>query len=179
MLKFIKFALLTLLVLLLLVGLAILLLPDHYEVRREVTIDAPVAAIHPQVDELAHWQQWCPWNVEAYPSLVNSYSGPARGVDCAWSWSMDEGPGSLVITASDPQKGVWFDMALGESERVMHSKGVIQYFPDGDTTTLAWSNQGQLAGVSKLIGPFLDSKMGRDFESGLTRLKQLVESSGG
>ena len=177
MLKFIKFALLILLVLTLLLGLAIVFLPDHYEVRRELTIEADAATIHPHVEELARWEQWCAWNVEAFPSLVNTYTGPERGVDSSWSWTMDEGPGSLVITASDPLRGVWFDLAFGEPGRVMHSKGVIQYFPSADSTRVAWTNQGQLSGVSKLMGPLLDSMMGRDFESGLAELKRLVETS--
>ena len=179
MLKLIKFTLLTLLAMALLLGLAVVFLPDHYEVRREITIDAEAADIHPYVEEFARWERWCPWNVEAFPSLVNTYSGPERGVDCAWSWTMDEGPGGMVVTASDPERGVWFDLSFGEPGRVMHSKGVIQYLPaeaEG-STTVAWSNQGQLSGVSKLMGPLLDSMMGRDFESGLTALEQLVESA--
>ena len=177
--KLLKFSLALLLALLLLLGLAVVFMPDEYEVRREITIEAEAAAIHPYVEEFARWPEWCAWNVEAFPSIVNTFSGPERGVDCTWSWAMDEGPGSMTITASDPAKGVWFDLTFGPEGAEMLSKGVIQYIPGEGSTKLAWTNRGELSGLGKLMGPMLDSMMGRDFETGLARLKALVEAPEG
>lgn len=175
--KSLQFVLCMLLALILLLGLGMLFMPDRYEVVREQTIEAEAATIHPYVEELRRWPDWCAWNSETMPSLVSTFSGSERGVDAVWSWTADEGPGRMVVTASDPAKGVWFDLEFGEADRKMISKGVIQYAPAGEgRTKLTWTNRGELSGLSKLMGPMLDSMMGPDFEAGLASLAELVEA---
>jgi len=175
--KFLKYALVVLLVVVLSVGAAVALLPDRFEVHREITIDAGPAAIHPYLEDLSRWPEWSAWNAERFPSLVSEFSGPERGVDAVWSWTMDEGPGRLVLTASDPVKGVWYDLTFGEGAERMSSKGAIQYLPAEGGTKLLWTTSGELHGLGKLMGPLVDSAMGPDFEAGLAKLKQLVEGT--
>ena len=154
--------------------------PERYEVVREATIAAPAVEVHPWVEDLRRWPEWSLWSSEHDPSLELTYAGPERGVDARESWTSRRGPGSLVITASDPAKGVWYDLVFGQGGGAVHSKGVLQYERVEGGTRVRWTAAGELRGpVARIMGYGMDALMGPQFEAGLAGLKRVVEGTGG
>jgi hypothetical protein len=153
-----------------------LLLPRHYLVERSTIINARPEQIHPFVEQLSKWEAWANWS-KRDPTLEHGYEGPERGVGATHRWRGERtGFGSLTLIASDPQTGVKFEERLEGSD--VNGRGSITYAADRDVTTVTWRDEGELPPV---IGGFFVSEMqeglGRHFEEGLRRLKDLVEQS--
>jgi hypothetical protein len=160
-------------------GLALAFAPRRCEVVREVLVAAPAAEVHALLSEPRSWGAWSPWGAAA--GAVPRFSGPERGVDARVSWTAYRGPGSLVVTASDPERGLWYDLSFatggltGRAE--LHAKGVFQYAPAPGGTRVIWSNAARLEGLrERLIGHWLALSLGPALERGLAALQAAVEA---
>jgi uncharacterized membrane protein len=161
-------------VLLLIVGLC---LPRQFRVERSVTIDAPAEKVHAVVSRFRDWPTWTAWNQERFPDLKMTYDGPAEGVGAKSHWTSEAaGTGDMEITASDPAKGVAYDLAFDDG--AMLSQGGIDYAPSGGDTLVTWHAEGDLGWnpVGRYFGLLMDGMMGPDFEKGLANLKRRVEA---
>ncbi len=154
-----------------------LLAPSDYEVSRELTIDAPSAKIHSLVEDLKLWPSWSFWDEEYDATLVWSYSGAEKGVGAISSWTGKDGPGGMEITASDPDRGLWFDITFGEGDAEVVSKCSLQYAAAGEGSAVTMSISGSFPGALKLLNWGADAVMGPSFESSLQGLKQAVEAA--
>lgn len=152
------------------------LLPARYEVERSVVVAAPSEAIHAYLEDLRRWEEWFA-RPEQGPGTSLTFSGAEQGVDARMEWSGgSEGTGSLTITASDPAKGVWFDIQTGSG---FAAKCAVRYFPVEGGCRVTWTRAGNL-GLNPLLryfGLFADSLMGDDFAGKLGRIRALVEGS--
>ena len=150
-------------------------LPARWEVSRSTVIGAPAGEIHPYLEDFRAWQQWMPWGVERDPSVRTTYSGAERGPGAVTSWTSEkDGPGTMEITASDPARGVWYDLNL-EFGLV---KGAFLYEARAAGTTVTWWSAGDngwnLAG--RWMGLLMDGMLGADMEQGLAALQGLFDS---
>lgn len=179
--KFLKFALIAALVLAVVCGGGLFALfkfaPDDYEVSRELTISAPPAKIHAYVEDLKTWPDWSYWNLEYDPTMKWEYSGADKGVGAIQNWTGKDGPGRMEITASDPEKGVWYDMTFGPPEAQMNAKSVMEYAAAGDATNVTMSIRGSFEGPMKVMNYAADAMMGPAFEGTLQGLKEAAEAS--
>ncbi len=159
-------------------GAAYTLSPERYEVSREIVIDARSGKIHKYLEDLRRWPEWSAWTAENDPEISHSYSGADKGVDARSSWTSSQGPGSMVITTSKPDTGLWYDLTFGEPGKEMHSKGAFQYYQVPEGTKVVWTMAGQLEGViPRLMGFGMDLFMGPSFEEGLAGLKRVAEGT--
>lgn len=166
------------------VGLG-LLLPRSWEVERRVAIDAPAAAVHARLADLRTWSDWAPWppgrgesdaSGEASAEGEPRFSGPERGVDATATWSGPDGSGALVLTACDPELGVWFDLELAGGR--LRAKGALRYAPVGEGARpgagvqVVGSLRGRLGGnpAARWLGPLLERRFGRRLEDALAAL---------
>jgi hypothetical protein len=153
-----------------------LLLPRTWHVERSVVIAAPPERIHPFVSTLKRWQEWSVWTKEMDPQVRHGYSGPEEGAGAEWSWLGPKmGRGHLKIADSSPAIGVLIDEAIESDEINAHARFV--YAPDGGGTKVTWTDEGRLPPV--LGGYFrgsIETMLGGHFETGLQKLKRLVEA---
>lgn len=159
---------------LLLLGIG-LLLPNRWNVTREVLIHAPLAAIHPLVDDWRSWETWAP-NPGDDPTLVYEYTGPANGVGAKRTYTGKyAGAGSSEIVRSDPAQGVAFTSNVRSTAPNAH--GSITYQSKGGSTSVVWNDQGT---IESLFGVFLranvEDELGKYMEKALARLKQAAET---
>ena len=82
-----------------------LFLPTEYTVTRSINIDSTQEKIHKYVGELNNWDKWSPW-LESDPTIKVNVGEKTSGVGATQSWEGKDGSGSLVFTATDPQKGI-------------------------------------------------------------------------
>lgn len=163
---------------LLLTGLGALL-PRRWYVEQSVMINAPPSAIHAIVSDLGHWSEWAQWN-HADLAPKNQLSGPSAGSGARLTWYGRGGnaapSGEVRIVRSDPVLGVWFENRTSGGEP---SRAQVTYAPRPGVTEVIWRDEGQLPPI--VGGLFLDlfqKRLGKHMESGLERLKELVELGG-
>lgn len=165
----------------LLLGLAVvfgvggMLLPDRSHVEREILIERPPAQVFAFLDGFTRFQEWSPW-AELDPAQVLSLSGPAHGVGARMEWRGDKvGAGSQTLIAIDPQRQI--DIALDFGE---HGAAIAHYrlSAEGDATRLVWSFDSDAEGrlADRWMGLLFESMIGADYERGLARLKQVIET---
>jgi hypothetical protein len=165
-------------VVLLLVGGAFLL-PSSYHVEREVVIAGDSEDVFPHINNLKNWNVWTPWSVERFPKMQVTYTGPEAGVGAESSWTdEDNGDGRMVITKSDPEEGIVYDLFF---EGMPKSTGAIELEEtggDADTVRVTMAMDGEMGNnpVSRYFGLLMDSFLGVDFETGLANLKRTVEA---
>ena len=159
-----------------------LVIPSRYSVVRKETIAAPPSAVHAFVGHLEKWPEWMPWEQED-PSIITSLSDQTTGVGAKQSWtSAKAGDGEVEFTECDENTGIAYDMAFIMKGKRAPSKASIRYAPDGDSTEVTWSMEGDLASMmppvlSGLMRPMMASMIGKNFAKGLAYLKKKVEAA--
>lgn len=165
------------LVALLLTGIGALL-PRHWRVERSIMINAPSHTVHRWAADLAYWPRWAQWDERAL-APENQLGAPSAGVGATLTWRArarsNETTGSVRITESDPERGVWFEHRIGTGEP---SFAALLYNPKPGVTEVTWRDEGEL---SPIVGGFLldyfQTRLGQHMSEGLARLKQLVEQA--
>ena len=154
-----------------------LFLPSKYHVERSLAMRAKPEAIIPFVVDLRLWPSWTAWNTERDPTLTFDYSGSRIGVGATSSWNgKQSGTGTMTITSADPRTGAKYDLNFEHGKYL--SKGAITLEPAGDATKVVWTDDGDLgwSPIGRYFGLLMDKYMGPDFEAGLQKLKQKVET---
>jgi len=170
--KWIGTILLGVVVLLLLIALV---LPSSYTVKRSATINRPVSEVFPMVSDYKNWIQWNPW-FPLDPTVKTVLSSPSFGKGSSWKWTgLKIGSGQLTTLDEVENKSILakleflapYEMTSTETWTFEATKG---------ETKITWTDSGKLGyPMGRFLGPFLDSKMGPDFEKGLAKIKLLCE----
>ena len=151
--------------------------PDRLRVARAIDIKAPAATIFPLISDFHRWRSWSPYE-EKDPAMKRSYGGADSGKGATYAWDGDKNVGSgrmEILEAAAPSKIVikldFFTPFEG------HNTAEFTMLPQGDGTHVTWVMHGPANFMSRLIQVFinLDNMIGRDFETGLAKLKTLTE----
>jgi hypothetical protein len=152
-----------------------LLLPNHWNVTREIVVHAPLSTIHPVVDD---WHAWVTWAKDPGddPTLTYTYAGSEHGVGAVRRFSgRYAGTGQSEIVRSDPQAGIAFVSAVRSPTNNAH--GSISYRPQGGSTSVTWNDQGT---IESFFGVFLranvEDELSKYMDRSLNRLKALAET---
>lgn len=158
--------------------LVVALQPSDFRVARSATIEAPIAAVFAQVDDLHNWEGWSPW-AKLDPAAKKSFEGPAagRGAVFRWAGNQEIGEGSMTIIESRPGDLIRIDLSF-KKPFAASSLAEFTFKPEGGRTTVAWSMSGRNSFLAKAICLFMnmDKTLGGEFERGLAQLKAVVES---
>lgn len=152
-----------------------LLLPNHWNVTREIVIHAPTSIIHPLVEDWNAWQTWAK-DPGDDPTLTYTYAGSKRGVGAVRRFAgRYAGTGQSEIVQSDPQTGAAFVSAVRSSHNNAH--GSITYRALGGSTSVTWNDQGT---IESLFGVFLranvEDELTKYMDRSLNRLKAQAET---
>ena len=173
MIKKILAGLVAVLVVLAVVGL---ILPRHVAVKRSVTIDRPASMVYATVDSFVLFPKWSPWQ-DLDPNMIQTTEGPRDGVGAKLVWKGNDkvGSGTQVITASTADRSVASDLDFGDMGA---AKSLMTLTPDGKATRVTWTVDVDMGAnpIGHYVGLTMDGMLGKDFASGLSRLKTLVES---
>ncbi|TCT13676.1 carbon monoxide dehydrogenase subunit G [Tepidamorphus gemmatus] len=158
-----------------------LLLPRHVDVSRAIVINAPSGAIWPLVSDLRRFNEWSPWASIDPEGTTYHYEGAKDGVGQRMVWRSahpDVGSGSHEITEIDPGRSVTAQLRFGELGK---AEANIILTPAGHGTEVTWDFATDLGmnPVRRWLGLFIDGWVGKDYEAGLERLKQLAEPPSG
>jgi hypothetical protein len=145
-----------------------------WEVEARRTLDAPPASVHPWLDAVGRWRSWA----VADAALLEVGTGPVRGPGARLHWGPSRlGPGRLELTASDPARGVWFDVHLGDDRHPI--RGVILLAPAAAGTEVTLICRGDVGPdpLAKLALPWAKGELERGLASVLERLGRRVEAA--
>jgi Polyketide cyclase / dehydrase and lipid transport len=153
--------------------------PDSFHVERAIDIEAPREKIFALINDFHEWDAWTPYNKD--PAMKKTYGGNGSGTGATYAWEGNNavGKGEIVITDSAPYSRIAFDLHMiapleGRNHVVFALKTA------GDTTTVTWILDDKHAYFVKVMSVFLntDKMIGRDFETGLAKLKSVAEKGG-
>lgn len=152
------------------------LLPDRVGIERSIVIGRSPQAVHAVLDGFSRFNEWSPW-AGSDPLARYDFQGPAAGVGATMRWQGNRaiGSGELRIIESVPDQRVVAVLDLGDGQC---STITFLLQPVADGTRLTWRFDADFSGdrLGRWFGPFLGHMVGRDYEQGLARLKQLLES---
>jgi len=155
--------------------------PADYRVERTATVAAPAERVFAQVNDLKKWEAWSPW-VKIDPTMKQTYEGPASGTGAIsrWAGNNQVGEGSMTIAESRPNELIRFNLEFIKP-MAGTSTSEFSFKPQGNLTAVTWSMSGKNNFIGKAMCLFMnmDKMVGGQFETGLTALKSIAESSAG
>jgi effector-binding domain-containing protein len=173
MIKKILIGLIALLVVLAVIGL---ILPRHVVVKRSVSINRPASLVYATLNSFVLFPKWSPWQ-DLDPNMSQSTEGPRDGVGAKLIWKGNDkvGSGTQLITASTADQSVASDLNFGDMGT---AKSLVTLTADGNMTRATWTVDVDMGAnpVGHYFGLTMDGMLGKDFASGLAKLKNLVES---
>ena len=150
---------------------------DTYKVERSTTIKAIPEEIYGHVIDLHKMEHWSPW-VGMDPDMAKSYTGAESGVGSRYAWSGNRkvGEGSMEITDARENERVDMDLEFLKPFKASN-KVWMTLEPRDEGTHVTWAISGEKTLMTRIMGIFksMDSMLGPDFETGLAKLKALVE----
>ncbi|WIO73145.1 SRPBCC family protein [Porticoccaceae bacterium LTM1] len=152
-------------------------LPSSSHVERSVEINADKVTIFNYLNRLKNFNEWSPW-VQRDLFANYEFSGPEQGVGSTMRWSSekdDVGSGIMRIVSSEAFSHI--ELALNFDGQGSGSSSF--FLSDKDNMTeVVWSFDADHGWniVERYFGLMLDGFIGKDYEEGLSHLKQVIES---
>ncbi len=151
--------------------------PDSFHVERSITIKAPPDKVFAAINDFHRWSAWSPWE-KLDPAMKRTFSGAESGKGAAYAWEGNSkvGEGRMEIVDALPPSKVTIKLDFVKPLEG-HDTAEFTMVPNGDSTNVTWTMNGQSPYVAKLMGVFLsmDTMIGKDFEAGLANLKAVAE----
>jgi uncharacterized protein YndB with AHSA1/START domain len=154
--------------------------PDVFEVRRSATIGATPERIFALLEDFRNWGEWSPYEKKD-PAMTRSFPGATSGTGAVYAFEGNNqvGAGQLAIVEVEaPGKlAVTLDMTrpMACSNLITFTLGEVE-----GGTQVTWHMQGPWPFLGKLMGTVfnMDRMVGRDFEQGLSALRDASERPG-
>lgn len=129
------------------------------------------------VNYIKNWNEWSPW-YELDTTASYTQAGPPSGAGAKLSWvstNKDVGTGSMTYTEVNAPSLIKQDLNFME-EGI--AQGIYTFSPDGNGTKVSWSFEFDTGfnPLLRILGKFMDSMVGKDFEKGLSKLKAILET---
>jgi hypothetical protein len=151
--------------------------PDTFRVERSISIEAAPEKIFPHINDLALWDRWSPWAAKD-PAMKKTMSPVTAGVGAFQEWDGDRnvGAGRMEVIESHPHDRVAYALtflkpfkANNRAEFLIEGQGPVN---------VRWIMTGPAPLMSKVMDLVMnmDRMIGRDFEAGLAKLKQIAEA---
>jgi hypothetical protein len=151
---------------------------DSYVVQRSQTIHAAPEAVFERIADLREWDSWSPW-AQMDPNMVTTYGGEPGtvGASSHWVGNRKVGEGRMTATAIDAPSKMDIDLEFVKPFKAQNQVEIL-VAPSSEGSDVTWRMTGRNTLMTKIMGIFtsMDKMVGPDFETGLSKLKQLVEA---
>ncbi len=172
--RFLKYSIIVLLVI---VGAWLLFCatsPSTLEVTRSISMNATASTVFSNVECLDKWPAWSPW-VEMDPDMETTYSEIPCGQGAWASWvGKKAGTGKQTIVHKEGNSYLKTELVINEREG-NYSEWFFK--EEGGVTTVKWSFLGsELPFVMRPVNILMEAVLTDTYENGLKNLKELAES---
>lgn len=153
--------------------------PPEFRIDRSVAIQAPVEKLFPMISDLKAFNLWNPY-ARKDAAMKLTFGGPESGPGAYYDFlgNKDVGKGRITLLKAQPNSEVTMQLDMVEPFEG-HNQIVFALVPEGSGARVSWTMQGPNSFIGKLMGLFfnMDQMIGKDFEAGLSNLKELAERS--
>ena len=151
--------------------------PDSYDVYRTRVIQAPAEVIFTNINDFKNWEAWSPW-IEKDPSIIITYPEQTSGVDGSYSWTSDDGNGTMKTLTVSPYDSISHEIKFEN----FPPSNVYWHFEKADEgTKVTWgmkaNNLPFLLKFFSTISGGMDNMVGPDYERGLEKLDSVIVES--
>jgi len=151
--------------------------PDTFRIQRTASIRATPEKLFPLISDLRSHLAWSPF--EKDPAMKRTFTEAANGHGATYEWDGNRkvGAGRIqVMTVSAPFL-VTMELMMFRPFKA-HNLVEFTVEPKGETTNVSWAMQGRQPFMAKIMSTLIncDKMVGREFETGLAKLKSLAEA---
>jgi len=151
--------------------------PDTFRIQRTASIRATPEKLFPLISDLRSHLAWSPF--EKDPAMKRTFTEAANGHGATYEWDGNRkvGAGRIqVMTVSAPFL-VTMELMMFRPFKA-HNLVEFTVEPKGETTNVSWAMQGRQPFMAKVMSTLIncDKMVGREFETGLAKLKSLAEA---
>ena len=166
-------------------GVAILLIvlaivaPKSARVERNVVVNVSPQAAFQQLKSWKVFVDWSPWT-EQDPNLDFGFKGRDGEVGSQYWWKGNKkvGEGEMEIVKLDPHETILMELRFLKPFKATNAAW-FKVSPEGDGARVSWGFEAEFKLPLNIFMLFmsLDKSVGKDFERGLNRFKNIVESA--
>ncbi|MCB0630991.1 MAG: SRPBCC family protein [Saprospiraceae bacterium] len=160
-----------LIVLVLLLGV---IAPKEMKTARSIVINAPREKVFNTVNDLTTWEKWSPWK-EMDPESVMTMGEKTEGVGAYYTWKGEKtGSGKMTIEESVLNERILVDV---EFDGMGSAKAPFTFTRADNGIQVSWGFTAEMPYPMNAMMLFVDmeEQTGKDFEKGLSNLKNLIE----
>lgn len=178
--KALKIIGITILAIVAIVLIAAAIIPKQFNYEKSIIIKAPIEVVWENTNSLADMDRWSPWN-DYDPNIIKTTTGIDGTVGASQSWESNNenvGKGSQTIAKLDPPRLIETKLKFYipyESE----ATGFVKLQEEGSSTKATWGFNSMMPYPFNLMRLFInfDDAMGKDFGTGLHKLKNICENN--
>lgn len=155
-----------------------LFVSKNIDYEKSISINAPIDIVWENVNSLSDLDKWSPWN-DYDPNMKKEMAGMDGTIGAMHSWESDVqevGKGSQTIAKIEAPNLFETDLIFYEPFE-SEAKGYIMLESEGSGTKVTWGFNSEMPYPFNLMMLFMDmeEEMGKDWNKGLSKLKQLCE----
>ena len=148
-------------------------LKADYNIKSTRTIKVPIEMVFNEINDYKNWNNWGPW-LEMDSSIVASYPEITSGVGASYSWTGEEGNGSMKTISIIPNKEIiqQIDFGSGSTPEVYWGFNAVE-----NGTEVTWGMRGKNSFSEKLYWLFkggIEKNMTPMYDRGLELLDQYL-----
>lgn len=151
--------------------------PDYFRIERSLQIEAPAERIFAEVNDLACWTNWSPWEKKD-PAMKREMSAFTAGPGATYEWwgNKQVGHGRMTIVDTMPPERIRIALHFIDPFEA-RNEATFTFTSAGSGTQVNWAMTGKNNFMGKVMCLFFDmeSMVGPDFEAGLKALKANAE----
>jgi hypothetical protein len=150
--------------------------PGSFHIERSAQINAARDVVFPMINDFHQWALWSPWE-KLDPNMEKTFAGPTAqpGATYAWNGNSKAGAGRITLMESKASELVAIKLEFFKPFPATN-QGRFKLVPSGGGTRVSWSMEGKNNLMGKLMSPFMDGILGKEFERGLANLNSAVQT---
>lgn len=174
--KTLKYIVFFLLIVFIALAIYIAVQPNHFEVSRTKTIQAPASVVYNNVKDFKNWSAWSSW-VEKDPEMKITLPEKTDGVGGSYSWEDKDGVGTMKTIEVVANKSITQEMQFAEFPK---SDVAWDFKSNTDgSTDVTWSISGKdlpfgFKAFATLMGG-MEKQIGPEYERSLVKLDSIVQ----
>ena len=153
-----------------------LFVPKDFKYEKSISINAPIDSVWNHVSTLKGIDSWSPWN-DHDPQMKKDLTGIDGTLNASQSWDGKVvGKGSQTLITIQKPTLVETQLDFYEPHE-SHGKGIVKLETEGAATKATWGMTGSMPYPFNIMILFMnmEKSMGKDWDTGLSRLKKMSE----
>lgn len=146
-------------------------------VSRSIVINAPVAMIFDQFNDIEKRVKWSPWE-QNDSTMVTKFGETTKGSGASYSWtSENSGNGEIYYSEVVENQLIETELRFGPDED-NPGQGLLIFSPVSDGIQVTWEMHTNMGNnpFMRLMGRYMDDIVGPTFEQGLDNVKEICEN---